>query len=380
MSLRAPGRVDRALLFAVIALVAIGLAALSSASTVLSFQNFGTKLYYFGHQLVYGAVFGFIALAFTSRIEYRTWKRYAALAMIFTLLLLVAVFIPGLSFEHGGARRWISLGNLTLQPTEAVKLTFLLYLATWLERREKGIHDFQSGFLPFVAIICIISLLVILQPDMGTMLVILAVAITTYFVAGAPWKHLLLLAGSGLLAIVILIQIAPYRLSRLTVFLNPERDPQGIGYQINQALLAIGSGGLTGRGIGKSIQKYNYLPEPIGDSMFAVIAEELGFLRVLPILLLYVIIGWRGFLIARHAPDLFGRLVAAGVTSWIVFQAFMNIAAISGLVPLTGIPLPFISYGGSALLFTLAAVGILLNISRYADLPSAREAVGLHTR
>ena len=356
-------------------MVVIGLLTLSSASVVLSYENFGTRLYYFGHQLVYGGVFGMIALAVTSRIEYRTWKKYAIWALIATLALLVAVFIPGLAFEYGGARRWISVGGLTLQPTEVVKLTFLLYLATWLEKREKGIHDVQAGFLPFLAIIGVIAFLIMLQPDLGTMLVIISTAILVYFVAGAPWKHLLWLAGAGVIMVILLIQIAPYRLNRLDVFLNPEKDPQGIGYQVDQARLAIGSGGLTGRGIGQSIQKHNYLPEPIGDSVFAIMAEELGFVRITVIVLMYAIIAWRGFLIARHAPDLYGRLVASGITGWIVFQAFMNMGAISGLIPLTGIPLPFISYGGSALLFTLAGVGVLLNISRYADLPSTRASL-----
>lgn len=371
------GSMDWILLWCVIALVLIGLATLSSAGTVLSFENFGNRLYYFGHQLLYGAVAGCMALAVLSRINYRTWKKYALVAMAVTLGLLIAVFIPGISFEYGGARRWIVLFGFSLQPTEVVKLTFLLYLATWLEKRQKGIHDTQSAFWPFVTIIGVIALLVMLQPDLGTLIVILATAIATYFVAGAPWKHLAWLATGGILMVALLIQIAPYRLNRLAVFLHPEKDPQGIGYQVNQGLLAIGSGEWFGRGIGKSIQKYNYLPEPIGDSVFAVMAEELGFVRILFVVFLYLIVAWRGFLIARHATDLYGRLVATGISTWISFQAFVNMGAISGLLPLTGIPLPFISYGGSALMFTLAATGILLNISRYAHVPSVRKTLGL---
>jgi len=208
-----------------------------------------------------------------------------------------------------------------------------------------------------------------LQPDLGTMSVIIASAIAVYFIAGARWRHLAAIGVAGITLFWILIKSAPYRMARFTVFLNPELDPQGIGYQINQALLAIGSGGLFGRGLGKSIQKYNYLPEATGDSIFAIVAEELGFIRVLALIALFVFLTIRGFIIAKRAPDVFGKLVATGITAWIAFQAFINMAAMVALVPLTGIPLPFVSYGGTALLFTLAAVGILINISKYTVEP-----------
>jgi len=196
------------------------------------------------------------------------------------------------------------------------------------------------------------------------MSVILVTAITVYFVAGARFSHLALLGASGIGLFLLLIKVAPYRMARLTVFLNPELDPQGIGYQINQALLAVGSGGLFGRGLGKSIQKYNYLPEASGDSIFAIIAEELGFIRILVVIALFMVLAIRGLMIAKKAPDFYGKIIAVGITTWISFQAFVNISAIIGLVPLTGIPLPFVSYGGSALLFSLAAIGILINISK----------------
>lgn len=355
---------DYVLIIVVFVLVVLGLILLSSASVVLSYEKFGNNYYYFVHQLIYGVLFGFFAFIITSKIDYHYWKKFAVFLLILTLILLIMVFIPGFGFKYGGAQRWIRIGTWTFQPTELAKLTFLLYLATWFDKRKKGIKDWNSSFLPFVTILVIIGLLIALQPDIGTMSIIMLSAIIVYYVAGANISHLLLLGSAGIGLFLLLIKIAPYRMARLTVFLNPEIDPQGIGYQINQALLAIGSGGLFGRGLGKSIQKYNYLPEASGDSIFAIIAEELGFIRVLILITLFLILAIKGFIIAKRAPDFFGKLLATGITSWLSFQAFINIAAMINLIPLTGIPLPFISYGGSALLFSLAAVGILVNISK----------------
>jgi len=337
---------------------------LSSASVVLSYENFGNNYYYFIHQLLFGVVAGLIAMWITAKVDYHKWKGLAAIMLVLTLVLLILVFIPGLGFEYGGAKRWIMLGPISIQPTEIAKLTFLLYLVTWIEKRLKGIKDWKFSFVPFVLILAVVGFLIALQPDVGTMSVIILMAIVVYFVAGGRLTHLAALGAAGAGLLVVLIKIAPYRMSRFTVFLNPELDPQGIGYQINQSLLAVGSGGLFGRGLGKSIQKHNYLPEATGDSIFAVIAEELGFVRVVFLLLLFVLFAYLGYRIAKSAPDMYGKLIAAGITSWIIFQAFINIAAMISLIPLTGIPLPFVSYGGSAILATLAAVGIMINISK----------------
>lgn len=372
---------DYVLIISVFVLVVMGLIMLSSASAVVSYENFANNYYYLKHQLIYGALIGLALMIIISKINYRIWKKFAALMLFITILLLLAVFIPGIGFEYGGARRWINLpGFSTIQPTEIVKLTFILYLATWLEKRQKGISDWKFGFLPFVTVIGLIGLLIMMQPDLGTMSVIIFSAIVVYYIAGASYKHLLVLGTSGMAIFFILIKIAPYRMARFTVFLNPSLDPQGIGYQINQALLAIGSGGLFGRGLGKSIQKYNYLPEATGDSIFAIISEELGFIRVLIIIALYAYIGYRGFQISKKSPDVFGKLVATGITTWFVYQAFVNIAAMVALVPLTGIPLPFISYGGTALLCALVGVGILINISKYTVEPPTKRAVFLNRK
>ena len=225
--------------------------------------------------------------------------------------------------------------------------------------------DIYYGLLPFLFLLGVISALILLQPDMGTLTVIAVIAIVVYFIAGAPWKHLAFIGIGGLGVFALLIKLAPYRAARLTTFLNPELDPQGIGYHINQALLALGTGGIFGLGLGHSRQKFNFLPEPYGDSIFAVIGEELGFLLSVGLIVLFVLIMWRGYNIAKRAPDTFSKLVATGIVTWIAFQALVNIAAMVALIPMTGIPLPLISYGSTSLLTILASLGILVNISKY---------------
>lgn len=360
---------DYLLIIIVFGLVVFGLVMLSSASSVVGWDRFEDNYYFLKHQLFRGAIPGIILLFFIAKVDYRKWKKFATGALIATLLLLIIVLIPSLSFEYGGARRWVAIGPLTLQPTEIAKLTFLLYLATWLEKKEKGVKDWKYGFLPFVTVLGVIGFLIMMQPDLGTLSIILISSIMVYFVAGAKLSHLAVMGAGGVVLLFLLIKAAPYRMARFTVFLNPELDPQGIGYQINQALLAIGSGGLFGRGLGKSIQKYNYLPEVTGDSIFAVVAEELGFVRVLLLIGLYLAFAYVGFRIAKKAPDMYGKLVATGITAWLSFQGFVNMAAMVSLIPLTGIPLPFVSYGGSALMFSLIAVGILINISKHTVEP-----------
>ncbi|MBI5405216.1 MAG: putative lipid II flippase FtsW [Candidatus Kerfeldbacteria bacterium] len=358
-------RPDSTLLLTVGGLVVFGLIVLSSASTVIGFQQYGDSTYFLKHQLV-SALIGVLAFTFFYKIDYREWKRFAFPLLLVSIALLLAVFLPGIGLELLGARRWISVGPIFFQPAEIVKLTFLIYLAVWLEARQRKIHDRSYGLWPFLALLGTITFLVVKQPDVGTMSIIAIIALSSYFVAGAPLRDFALISGLAVAAFVLLIKTAPYRAARFFVFLNPELDPQGVGYHINQALLAIGSGGLFGVGLGHSRQKFNYLPEVAGDSIFAVIAEELGFIIALGLLALFVVFIIRGYRIARAAPDEFGRILAAGITSWFGFQALINMGALSGILPLTGIPLPFISYGGTALITSFSALGILANISRHA--------------
>ncbi|MBU6415493.1 FtsW/RodA/SpoVE family cell cycle protein, partial [Patescibacteria group bacterium] len=249
--------------------------------------------------------------------------------------------------------------------SELLKLTFAIYLASWLEKKKYDMKNLYTAFVPFVIMISVVAVFLVMQPDIGTLFVVIATSVALYFVGGGKISQIFGVACIGLISLALLVQIAPYRLNRFLVFLHPELDPKGIGYQINQAFIAIGSGGFSGLGFGKSIQKYNYLPEPTGDSVFAIVTEETGFVGAAFLIFLFLIFFWRGMYIARRAPDRFGTLLAAGVVSGITAQAFINMAAISGLLPLTGIPLPFISYGGTSLVITLASIGAVLNVSKH---------------
>lgn len=357
---------DYILLSVFIAIVVLGIVMLTSASSVVSYDRFGSSSYLINHQLLYGVSIGLLGMYLAYRFDYHRLKKLAFPLILISGVLLIAVFIPGIGYEYGGAKRWILLGSMTFQPTELLKFAFLLYLATWLEKKGDAIKNAAYGLVPFSIILGVIAALILKQPDLGTLMVIIIMSTIIYFVAGAPLKHLAWMVSTGFAFFLLMVKTSSYRSARLTVFLNPDLDPQGIGYHINQALLAIGSGGIFGLGLGHSRQKYNYLPEVTGDSIFAIIAEELGFLLAVMVIALFVTLLIRGLSIAQRAPDMFGKLLAIGITSWFTVQAFINIAAMVGILPLTGIPLPFISYGSSALIISLTAAGVLLNISSQA--------------
>ncbi len=353
------------LLLTIVGLVFLGFMMVGSASSVLAERFRGDVYFFLKHQVLFGGVAGVVLFCLGYFVPYRSWRLFALPALIASLVLLVLVFVPGISLQYGGASRWIDIGPITFQPTELTKLAFIVYLAALLERKGEEIRDFRKSVLPFAVITSILTVLVALQPDFGTLFTITAIAGAMVFVAGFRLRHLALLMAGAFAVFLALITSARHGISRLITYLHPELDPQGIGYQVNQALLAVGTGGIWGLGLGRSRQKYQFLPEPAGDSIFAIMAEELGLVRSVLLLLAFVWIGWRGYTIARLSPDMFGRLVAAGITSWIVIQAFVNIGAILAIMPLTGIPLPFISYGGSSLAILLFASGILLNVSKY---------------
>ncbi len=361
------GEYDKILVLDVLLLTLFGLVMISSASVVLSYNEFGNNYYYLIHQFIYGFLPGIVMMIALSRIDYRKYRKHAPLFLVATLALLLSVFIPGIGSEIRDVRSWIIIFGMSFQPSELAKLTFIIYLAAWLEERKKKVNDFYQGFLPFILIVALIAIPLIKQPDIGTLVAVSSIACTMYFVSGAGLRNLLMIFAGGVAGVIALIKVAPYRMNRLTTFLHPEIDPQGIGYQINQALLALGSGGLFGLGLGHSRQKFNYLPEPIGDSIFAVVGEELGLMGLAFLIFLFLIFAKRGLDIASRTKDDFGKFIAAGITAWVTFQALMNIGAITSLLPLTGIPLPFISYGGSALMSLLAAVGVLLSVSRYGN-------------
>lgn len=353
----------------IIALLLIaGFFILSSASIGLTS---GAKLppyYFLLRQLITGGLVGFALFLFALRLPYRRWKSWAGIIFILSLLLTAAVFLPKIGLEVGGAKRWLVFGPLSFQPSEFLKFGFILYLAAWLSSPKRKIISFKEGLVPFLIITALAAGLLIGQPDIGTLGVLALSGLFLFLIAGGRITHVLMLFGLGVFLLLILVYLEPYRLERILVFLNPNYEPQGAGYQLRQALIAIGSGGIFGRGFGMSRQKFQYLPEPVGDSIFAVTAEEFGFVGSIFLIALFIIFAWRGFYISRFAPDVFGKLLSSGIVVLIVFQSLINIAALSGLLPLTGIPLIFISQGGSALALTLLEAGILLNISKYARL------------
>jgi cell division protein FtsW len=358
-------KADHILFWTVIVLLVFGLVMIASAGVAYSKIRFDDAYFFFKRQLLFGILPGLIILYLTQKINYTFWKKISFPLFILSVALLTLVFIPGIGSKLYGASRWIQLGGFSFQPSEMLKLSLILYLAAWLESRGERIKDFFEGLTPFLMVMGIVSFLLIKQPNMGTLGIIIFVALIMFFISGSSLWHMFLMGIAGVTAFFILIKTEAYRMNRFLVFLHPELDPRGIGYQINQALLAIGSGGLLGVGLGKSLQKFNYLPEPVGDSIFAIIGEELGLLGCSLVLLLFTILAFRGLRIVKLAPDRFSRLAATGIIAWIIIQAFVNISAISGLIPLTGVPLPFISYGGTSLVFLLAGTGILLNISKH---------------
>jgi len=360
---------DLILIIIVAILIIFGFFILSTTSTVLSQKNFANPYYYLKHQLFFGLLPGiFLAiLAFKFSIDFL--KKISPYLFLVNLILTAMVFLPPIGLKAGGAQRWLHFGGLVFQPSEFLKITFILYLASWLASRfdmkklKYKEKKFSQTLVPFL-IISIISLILILQPDVTTLGIIVLVGFLMYFIIETPLWHSILFVSMGIVGLLILIPLAPYRIQRWTIFLNPEIDPLGMGYQLKQSLIAIGSGGILGLGLGMSRQKFGFLPHSISDSIFAIFAEEAGFLGVLILIFLFLIILWRGFKIAKLAQERFSQLMAIGITSWIFLQFFINVGAMIGVLPLAGVPLPFVSYGGSHLICELIGLGILLNISK----------------
>ena len=378
-------RMDLLLLGITVVLTFFGLAMIASVSVFESYQitsrlvNQGiqeapSNSFYLWRSFIH-VVVALIAMGLTAVIPYRMWERLALPLFGATLLLLIGVFIPGINAGYGTASSWIRIGFIpSIQPSEFLKLTLIFYLAIWLQKREQLIGTWKEGFIPFASVLLLATILVALQPDLGSFLVLSAIAVVMFFIAGGNIFHVVL--GGGIAAIMGLpiILEKEYIRNRFRAFLRPD-DPaiaETIGFQIKQALIAVGSGGVFGVGYGKSIQKFGYLPEEQADMIFSAMAEELGFLRLLIIIGMFGILIWRGYQIGQEAPDRFGFLVATGITTWIAVQTILNIGVNLSLFPLTGLTLPFISYGGSSLLSNLMAVGILLNISSHSVYETSR--------
>jgi len=356
---------DKVLFALVVILVTGGFLIFSSASLGLLARSGASFSSVALSQFLFGIIGGGIALFIMSNLHHRHLRKYAFYIFLFACFFTLLVFVPGLGMTHGGATRWLSLGGFSIQPTELLKIAFVIYLATWLSGTYTNITNFFQGTLPYVGIVSIVAIITLLQPDTDTFLIMGSASLAMFIVAGGRWRDVLILVLTAVLLLAALAFARPYLLDRLTTFMHPERDLQGSGWQIHQSLIAVGTGGLTGRGFGQSVQKFEYLPEPIGDSIFAVYAEEFGFIGGCVLIMLYIAFILRGYRIANRASDLFGTLLVVGFITLVACQAFLNIGSMIGVAPLSGLPLPFISHGGTALLATLIMVGIILNVSKY---------------
>jgi len=366
---------DYVLFFIVISLLLFGILILTSVSGPYSQQKYGSPYTVLLHQMLYGylpgLIFGFIAF----KLPISFLKKIALPALLLNIVLLALVFVPGIGMDVKGAARWLNLGITTIQPSELLKITFFLYLAAWIAKatqkttlinrvNNKTQFPFWGFFAPFVLILGTIGAFLYFQPDISTLGIIGITALIIYFVAKTPIWQTFFIIGSGITLLLTIIKFEPYRLNRFKVLFDSAIDPMGIGYQIKQALIGIGSGGIFGTHLGMSRQKFGFLPESIGDAIFAIFAEEMGFVGGFCLVALFGVLAWRGFLIAKRNSDKFSQLLAVGLTSWIVLQAFMNIGSMTKIMPLMGIPLPFVSYGGTALMVQIIAMGLLLNVSR----------------
>jgi cell division protein FtsW len=355
---------DLLIIVSTLLLLGIGIVMIYSASAVLA-QKFGDPFYFVKRQLLWASV-GLIMMYVMMNYDYRKLKQYAKPGLLICILLLIAVIIPGVGQVRNGSRAWLGIGSMGIQPSEFAKLGMIVFFAYWLEKYQARIQEFRRGLLPPLLIVVGIVGLIMLEPDLGQSAVIMGTAILIIFAAGARFKHLAGLASLGIPAFGVLVAVAPYRLMRIFAFLDPWAYERTEGYQIIQSLFAIGPGGLLGLGLGRSRQKFLYLPEPQTDFIFAILSEELGFLGGATVILLFLLLVWRGVRTAITAPDTFGSLLAVGITGMIAVQVIINIGVVTGSMPATGITLPFISFGGSSLMLMLTCVGILLNISRYA--------------
>lgn len=365
------GGIDKIFLGIAITLLVTGVFMFSSAALGILAKDEAKFYGMLFNQILLGLLSGLIALFVLSRLDYRLWKKFAFYILVIAVIVNVFVFVPGVGFSHNGATRWIAVGGLTFQPAELLKIAFVIYFAAWLSWVRDKARTFRYGMVPFLVLTGICGAFLLKQPDTGTFLVIFSAALAMLLVSGARYRDVGLLFSLSVAGVAVLAFLKPYLKARIMTFLNPAMDPLGASYQLQQSLIAIGSGGVFGRGFGQSIQKFNFLPEPVGDSIFAVLSEEFGFIGGAAVIGLFVAFALRGLKIAQGTDDQFGKLLAVGLVTLIVAQSFINIGSMLGMLPLTGVPVVFISHGGTALLFALAEVGILLNISRYMSLKKA---------
>ncbi|MFA6000056.1 MAG: putative peptidoglycan glycosyltransferase FtsW [Candidatus Paceibacterota bacterium] len=358
-------KIDKFFLIIVLILITGGLAMFVSAS--LGILNRNEAMFYavLRSQLILGLGCGLVAMYLALKVNYKTWSKYSFYIFLGSILLTAAVFIPGLGYTHLGARRWIEVGSISFQPVEILKFGFVIYFAAWLSWVKNRVQNFRFGVLPLVIMLAVIAGILFKQPDTKSFILIAVTGFAMLFISGVPWKSILLLGVGAVAVLATLVFFTPYLQDRVKTFIDPSHDPRGSSYQIQQSMIAIGGGGVLGRGYGQSIQKFSFLPEPQGDSIFAVISEELGFVGAVGTIILYLLFILRGLRIANNAPDLFSRLLVSGIVILIGAQSFMHIASVVGVFPLTGVPLVFISHGGTSLMIDLLAVGMVLQISKF---------------
>jgi len=351
----------------VLGLVVLGLLIVYSSSFALGLLAFNDANYFVARQALWAAI-GVVLLVTLMRLDYRWLRSISPLLMLVAIVALMAVLVPGIGLERNGAQRWITLGPLPpAQPSEFAKLALIIYVSAWLAGKGTYIQSFALGFAPFVIMVGLVAGLILLEPDTGTAAVVVLTTVTLFFIAGASMTHLAALLSIGSVTAFLLIISAGYRADRLIAFVDPGDDPSGVGFHTLQLLIALGSGGVGGLGLGASRQKFFYIPNSHTDGVFAIVGEELGFIGAIAVLILFGALIYRGFRVILRTRDEFGALLATGIVCWIAYQALINVGGITRAIPMTGIPMPFLSYGGSALAALLAAVGILLSISRQAD-------------
>ena len=356
-------KVDYILLIFVVLISLFGLLMIYSSSYVWSEYKFNDPYRFLKLQSIFLTI-SYIVMIIVSNIDYRKYLNKANIIFGVCFILLILVLIPGIGTVRNGSRSWFGIGSFGIQPSEFTKLAMIIFVSKYLTNNERILKNIKSGVLPILGILMLIFLLIMLQPDFGTGVVIVMTIVVLLFVSGVKMNFFIKLASVGIVGITILIMMAPYRLKRILSFLNPWEDPLGSGFQIIQSMYAIGPGGLLGLGLGNSIQKHFYLPEPQTDFIFSIISEEFGFMGVLLVTVLFLTIIYRGFKISMKCEDKFGKYLAFGITFGLTFQALLNLMVVVGLIPVTGVTLPFLSYGGSSLIITMIGIGILLNISR----------------
>lgn len=358
-------KIDKTLLFSILSLLVLGIIIFLSASLGILPNNELKFFVIIKSQLLYVFVFGLLSLFIGSHINYKYYKKYSIIIFIFSLIFSLLVFIPAFNFYYNGAHRWIHIFGLSIQPSEILKFSSVNLIAFFCSKYSKKFSNLKIGLIPISIFIFLVSGILLLEPDFGTLLIILSSSLLVFFVGGAKWRDIIILAISGVLIFFLLITVRPYMKERILTFMEPGREVLGSGYQLNQSLIAVGSGQMFGRGIGQSIQKFNYLPEQISDSIFAVYAEEMGFVGSVVLIILFIFITIRGVNISKYTEDDYGKLLALGITGIFFFQTVLNISSAIGVAPLTGVPLPLISKGGTSFVFLMYQFGVLLNISKY---------------